>query len=57
MDGKINNDKTLHADEVNKYTQSIYERVVSDKAEFGKMAEKNLGNYIPVYTTNNILYL
>lgn len=45
MDGKINNDKTLLADEVNKYTQSIYERVVSDKAEFGKMAEKNLKEY------------
>lgn len=45
MDRKINNDKTLLADEVNKYTQSIYERVVSDKAEFGKMAERNLKEY------------
>lgn len=45
MDGKINNDKTLLVDEVNKYTQSIYERVMSDKAEFGKMAEKNSREY------------
>lgn len=45
MDRKINNDKTLLADEVNKYTQSIYERVVSDKVEFSKMAKENLREY------------
>ena len=39
------NDSNSLTDEVNKYTQSIYERVMLDREEFGKMAEKNQREY------------
>lgn len=39
------NDSNSLTDEVNKYTQSIYDRVMLDKEEFGKMAEKNQREY------------